>query len=265
MQTTDGISHYDSLQASLTKRTTHGLFFTLAYTYSHGLDNGSGLESSGFNGLGVNVFPGYQHLSYGDSDFDARHRLVASYNYEIPLLHSMNEHLYVREAIGAWHLAGVTALQTGFPITITDEGAFTSLYCDQYTYYSCPDTPNTSSTHIKSLNPRKTGAWFDGSVFSQEATGTFGNVKRNFFHGPGFNYTNLQLYKNFPLGNNAERYVQVQLQAFNAFNHMNFAQPDSNFTDPAFGTISAVDQSSADVNGDPSPARSVQIAAKFYF
>ena len=90
-------------------------------------------------------------------------------------------------------------------------------------------------------------------------------MKRNFFHGPGFNYTNLQLYKNFPLGRETSRFVQIQLQAFNAFNHANFAAPDGNFTDgPFFGTVSAV-QTSADVNGDPVPGRAVQIAAKFNF
>ena len=58
--------------------------FNLAYTYSHGLDNASGLESSGFNGRGYNWVPGYQYLSYGDSDYDARHRFVALYVYQIP-------------------------------------------------------------------------------------------------------------------------------------------------------------------------------------
>jgi hypothetical protein len=264
-QGTNGISGYNSLQASLTKSPSHGLFFTLAYTYSHGLDNASGLASSGFNGLGANFTPGYQHLSYGDSDYDARHRLAASYNYEIPILHAWHENFLAREAIGGWHMAGVTALQTGFPVTITDEGAFSSLWCDEFGYYYCPDTPNTSTFHIPTQNPRTNGLWFDGSVFSPEATGTFGNVKRNFFHGPGFNYTNLQLYKNFPLGSEASRFVQIQLQAFNAFNHANFAAPDGNFTDgPFFGTVSAV-QTSADVNGDPVPGRAVQIAAKFNF
>ncbi len=266
-QGTTGASNYNSLQASLSKAPSHGLSFTMAYTYSHGLDNSSGLESSGFNGLGYNQYPGYQYLSYGDSDYDARHRFVASYNYEIPILRSWKNNWIAREGVGGWHIAGVTALQTGFPVTIMDEGAYASLYCDQYSFYSCPDTPNTTTSHIKSLDPRSSDhTWFDASVFSQETTGTFGNTRRNFFHGPGFNYTNLQLYKNFPLGSDSTRYMQVQLQAFNAFNHANFATPDSNFTDGPgyFGVITAV-QSSADVNGDPQPGRAVQLVAKFYF
>jgi hypothetical protein len=265
---TDGSSNYHSFQASMTKGLTHGLYFTLAYTYSHGLDNSSGLESSGFNGRGTNWVPGFQYLSYGDSDYDARHRFVASYNYEIPLLPRWKNTI-VREAIGGWHLSGVTALQTGFPVTIADSGVYNSLWCDQFNYYNCPDTPNTSTFHIKSLNPRSaTNTWFDPSVFSQEAVGTFGNVKRNFFHGPGFNYTNLNLYKNFPLGGEGARYIQLRLEAFNAFNHANFSNPDGNFPDGPgyFGSITSVaGESTADVNQDPVPGRAIQLGGKFFF
>ena len=266
-QYTDGSSSYHSLQASLNKGPSHGLAFTLAYTYSHGLDNSSGLESSGFNGLGTNVFPGFEYLAYGDSDYDARQRFVASYDYEIPLLPSWQNHL-LRETLGGWHISGVTALQTGFPVTITSTDTFNSLYCDRFSFYSCPDVPNVSTSNIKSLDVRKTGAWFDGSLFSPEPVGTFGNTKRNFFHGPGFNYTNLELAKNIPLGAEGRRYLQLRLETFNAFNHANFANPDSNFTDGPgfFGNVtSVVGSGTADVNGDPQPGRAVQLAAKFYF
>lgn len=267
-QATDGASSYNSLQVSLRKAPTHGLQFTMAYTYSHALDNGSGLESSGFNGLGVNTFPGYEYLSYGDSDFDARHRLALSYNYMVPLPSSWNQHLWAREAVGGWHLSGVTALQTGFPVTMLDEGDYNSLYCSQYSYYSCPSNPNTSTYHIKTLNPRDAShLWFDPSVFSGETVGQFGNVKRNFFHGPGFNYTDLSLYKAFPMGGE-HRSLEIRLDAYNAFNHANFSAPDSNYTDGPgyFGVItSVVGSSTADVNGEPTPGRDVQLSGKFYF
>ena len=150
-QLTDGASSYHSLQVSLTKQTSHGLYFTLAYTYSHGLDNDSGYESSsgtgspngagGSNGRSVNFVPGFQNLNYGSSDYDARHRFVALYNYEVPLLQSMREKKLVNEAIGGWHISGTTSLQTGFPVTLSESGVFNSLYCDQYSYYGCPTIP----------------------------------------------------------------------------------------------------------------------------
>ena len=267
--TTGGTSNYNSLQTSLVKNTTHGLYFTLAYTYSHGLDYASGLESSGFFGRGYNWVPGYQHLNYGDSDYDARHRFAASYDYQIPLLDSMNQKFAVKEALGNWHVAGLTVLQTGFPVLISDEGVYNSLWCDMYSYYACPDDINTSAFKIHTFNPRSNvnglNQYFNSSPFYQEAVGTFGNVKRNFFHGPGYNYTNLSLYKNLPLGHDSARSLQLMLQAANVFNHANFASPDGNFTDGAlFGTVRSV-KTSADYNGDPAPGRTAQIVGRITF
>ena len=268
-QFTDGASNYNSFQASLTKGTTHGLYFTVAYTYSHALDNGSGLESSGFNGRGINPFPGFEYLNYGDSDYDARQRLVTSYNYEVPIFKSWQDKFVLREALSGWHISGVTALQTGFPVTIADAGSINSLYCNYANYYSCPDTPVTSNFNVKTFNPRNANhQWFDPSAYTQEPIGTFGNVKRNFFHGPGYNYTNLTVFKDFPLGADKTRYVQIRMEAFNAFNHANFASPDGNYTDGPgfFGVVTAVSGSTtADVNSDPQPGRAVQLVGKFFF
>jgi hypothetical protein len=263
---TSGSSSYHSLQISLNKNLSHHLYFTLAYTYSHALDNASGLESSGFNGPGTNTIPGFQHLSYGNSDYDARHRFVASYDYEVPLLASMKQNFIVQETLGGWHLAGVTAFQSGFPIDITDFSTYNSLYCDAFSYYACPDIPVTSTFHIPKLNIRNpTHAYFDNSVFSQEPIGTFGNATRNFLHGPGYDYSNMSLYKMVPLGHDSRRSLQLMLQASNVFNHANFDNPDGNFTDGAlFGQVTGV-KSSADVNSDPTGGRTVQLAGKFRF
>jgi hypothetical protein len=70
--------------------------------------------------------------------------------------------------------------------------------------------------------------------------------------------------KNIHVTSDSRRYVQLRLEAFNAFNHANFANPVGNINNSAFGTIQSVKQS-ADPNADPSPGRSVQLAGKFYF
>ena len=265
---TNGASSYNSLQVSLAKRPTRGLYFSLAYTFSHALDNASGLEDSVANGYGSNYVPGFEYLSYGDSAYDARQRFVALYNYEIPMPHNFSGNAAARYALAGWHLSGVTALQTGFPVTIYDAGVYNSLYCDQFSFVNCPDVPNTSTFRIKTLNPRHAGNyWFNPATFSQEPIGTFGNVKRNFFHGPGFNYSNFEIYKNVPVGGvESRRYIQLRLEAYNAFNHPNFANPNGNFGagSPVFGSINSVDQP-VNTNGDPQPGRAIQLAGKFYF
>ena len=272
VQDTEGSSNYNSLQASLVNNTWHGLYFSLAYTYSHALDDDSGLTSSGFNARGRNTVPGYRYLNYGDSDFDARHRLAASYDYRIPLLASMNQNYLVKETLGDWHVDGFTILQTGFPVLIEDGGIFNSLWCDSFAYYGCPDDVNSSSSKIATFDPRSNlgpagHQYFDTTPFSQEAVGTFGNVRRNPFHGPGFNYTNLSLFKNIPLGHDAARSLQIMLQAANVFNHANFGNPDGNYTDGKyFGAVTALwGTFDYDENGDPTNGRTAQIVAKIKF
>ena len=265
MQNTEASSNYNSFQASLVKAPTHGLQLTFAYTYSHALDDGSGYESStGSHGRDMIYTPGYSYLNYGDSDFDARQRFVTSYIYTVPIGAAEREHAILRETLSGWEIAGISAFQTGFPVSI-ETGADRSLWCDGASYFGCGDNPDTSSFNIKSLNPRSaTHQWFDTTPFSLEPIGTYGNTKRNFFHGPGFNYTNLQVSKNFPISTDGSRYVQLRLEGFNAFNHANFASPNGNFSSQSFGNITNVIQS-AEPNADPQPGRAVQLAGKVYF
>ena len=273
VQNSEGSSNYNSLQATLIKAMDHGLEFSLAYTYSHALDDGSGYESTtgggsssyGNYGRARNYVPGYEYLNYGSSDFDARQRFAATYVYSVPAVGFLKDNTILREALAGWGVSGVTALETGFPIGIST-GSDRSLWCDSGSKFACPDNPNASSFNIARYNPRSTAThqYFDTTPFSIEPIGTFGNTGRNFFHGPGFNYTNLSITKNIPLTPDGSRYMQLRLEAFNVFNHANFSSPSGIFQSPTFGQVTSVVQS-AEGNGDPSPGRAVQIAGKVYF
>jgi len=277
---TDGSSNYNSLQVKLNKQMTHGLYYIIAYTYSHALDNGSSFESSGFGNsndlVGTNWVPGFRQLSYGNSEFDARNTFRAGYGYVVPIFSSWKQHYLVNEALGGWNITGITTLQSGNPVSIGETGLNRSLWCNDasFSFYNCPDNPNTSTFDIPHLNPRGTNnLWFDPTVFSPEPLGTFGNVKRNFFSGPGFNYTDMSLFKNFPLGHaDSPRYIQLRLESYNVFNHPNFAGPDGNLSDGlpsqggTFGQITSVVEPVQDAGaGDPQPGRAVQLAGKIYF
>jgi hypothetical protein len=263
-QDSAGNSNYNSFQAEVTHAASHGLFFRVAYTYAHALDNASGYESSaGAKGYTTNWIPQYKYLNYGDSDYDFRHRIVGVYDYRVPIFASWRQNWYVNEALGGWHFTGITGLQGGFPITFSESGVYNSLYCDSYSYYGCPDIPVTSSFHISHLNPRSaTHLWFDPTLFSAEPIGSFGNTKRNFFHGPGYNYSDMDLYKDFPLRKESQ-YIELRVEAYNAFNHANFSQPSGNYSSGSgFGVIEAVDNNGT---SDPLPGRAVQLVGKVYF
>lgn len=264
-QNSEGNSNYNSLQASLIEAPWHGLQYTAAYTWGHALDDGSGYESStGSHGRPYNYVSDFKHLNYGSSDFDARQRLALSYVYTLPVIGFLRNNTAARYALAGWGIGGVSAFQTGYPITLS-EGAPLSLWCDAQSYFGCADNPNTSSFNVKKLNPRSSGnPYFDIGSFSSEAEGTFGNTPRNYFHGPGFNYTNLQVSKTIHFTQDSNRYAEFRLEAYNAFNHANFSNPSGTFLNPNFGNVTSVVQT-ADPNGDPSPGRSVQLVGKFYF
>ena len=258
-QSSQGVSSYNSMQISLNKRFSHGLMFQAAYTWSHSIDDSSGYEGSGAApGVGRIPNPYNFALNRGDSNFDARHRFVINYNYDLPAPRWNNA--FSRYVLSGWRISGITTLQTGFPVLIGDT-KLQSLQCPvqpPLVYYGCWDTPNVNGP-VGIFDPRSTSAhtYFDTSVFSVEPTGTLGNEGRNNFHGPGINQTDLALTKLVKFSET--RKVELRLESFNTFNHTQFlfANTVLSFSDintSTFGrTLSAAS------------GRVVQLGAKIYF
>jgi hypothetical protein len=264
-QSTVGNSNYNALQLTANKHTSHGLQFLAAYTYSHSLDLGSSFENASFGPRGTNPFN--PKLDYGDSAFDARQRLVVSYSYSFPDMHGGNA--FLRHLASGWRISGITTLQSGFPVTIADNHGFRSLTCTVFSFYACPDVPNVLGP-VQTFNPRNTSFtnntqgsgtsqpnyYFNPNDFAVEAFGTFGNARRNFFHGPGLNVTDFAIFKDTQVTETTR--VELRLEMFNVANHANFlgnnTVPDGNINNGTFGRILAAQ-----------PPRLVQLAAKFYF
>lgn len=250
-QATDGNSRYNSLQVSMNKRLTHGLNFLLSYTYSHAEDNGSNFENTSFGTRGTNPF--YPYLNWGDSAFDARHRFVASYQYEIPVPHFLSSDRARSTIFKGWRVAGNTTLQTGFPIDLA-QSLYESGTCWIYSFYACPDNPNQVGPVVK-MNPHSTANhyYFETSSFVESTPGTFGNTGRDTIHGPGINFTNLGLMKDIYL--KEQMRIELRLESYNTFNHVNWGAPVANVDSSQFG----------EVLSDPLGPRLVQLAGKFYF
>lgn len=248
----------------MNKGFSHGIGFQASYTYSHAIDDDSGLEDSGFNVRGTTVTPGFTFLNKGDSNYDARHRFVVGYTYQTPSLGG--DHRWLNLVVGGWQFSGITTFQTGFPVTLTDSG-FTSLICDAFTYYVCPDTPNQVAA-VKTFNPRNSSLngvdhlWFNPTDFAITTPGTFGDVRRNSFHGPGLNNFDLAVEKNLYFRPSHEnQYMQLRLEAYNLFNHTQFCNTagpfpciDGDVESGTFGQVQSVN-----------PSRLVQLGVKIYF
>jgi len=102
-------SNYNSLQATLTKRLSHGLEFTAGYTYGHGLDTGS----ENFQGLTPQDSTHLQR-EYASSDFDVRHRLTVTASYELPGIKGHGQ------LLEGWKLNTIVTVQTSQPWLMFD-------------------------------------------------------------------------------------------------------------------------------------------------
>jgi len=272
-QFTDGTSNYNALQFNLTKGLTHGLSLITSYTWSHSIDNGSGFENSS-GARGTNPF--FPSANVGDSSQDARQRLVIGYGYGIPSLHKVMSWA-PDKVFGGWKMTGITTFQTGFPFNVTTS-SFSSLTCDAFSFYGCPDSPNQLNPVRTNLDPRTStftnplagkpqgNYWFDPTAFARVPTctyvagvlqngnvcGAFGNVSRNMMHGPGINNFDFSLQKDTKLGERVN--MQLGIEAFNLFNHTNFNNPSGNINSTNFGRITTA-----------AASRIAQLRAKFSF
>ena len=249
-------SKYNSLQATVEKTLTHGLQLRAAYTYAHALDNGSSFEAG-------NVIPSNFNLSYGNSAFDARQRLVAQYLYQIP---DWGFHHLPSRITKGWTLSGVTSLQTGFPIPLTDS-SFRSLECTPViSFYGCWDRPDFVKTATIFGNPRnvqnlpnaagvlhKGNYYFDPSSYKHNAFGTVGTAGRNVFHGPGIDNSDISFYKDTNITEKTK--LQLRVDLFNAFNHAQFNNPSGNVNSSLFGRVTTTRIA----------ARITQLSASFNF
>jgi hypothetical protein len=291
--TTAGTSNYNALQATVNHDFSHGVQFLASYTYSHALDLASGFENSGFGGGGAGGFgqlrstnPFNPHLDYGNSNYDARQRLVISYYYSVPSLRHFDALKWIPSRItDGWHLSGITTFQSGFPLDIVDS-SFPSLSASAYTYYSTFgvtggwDVPNVAGP-IQYVNPRTPqnpgdstlpqNYWFKTTTttpagcspgtppcsiggFSAPAYGTQGNAGRDLIHGPGLNNFDFAVLKDTNITESTR--VEFRFEFFNVFNHTQFDPNGINtdFNSSSFGTVTAAH--------DP---RIIQLAAKVYF
>jgi outer membrane receptor protein involved in Fe transport len=244
-QDTIANSAYNSLQVSLDKRFVHGLQFTAAYTFSKSID-----EASSFEGI-LNPLPGANNRSL--SLFDARHRFVLSYLWNLPVRKYSG---VAGKLLNDWAVSGITTYQTGFPIRITSESDNELMNSFDF---ELPGEPNQVGPFTRQ-RPQSNGNYYfntpasQTSIFTENGVfGYVGSAPRTICCGPGISETDFALVKLIPF--NERMHMEFRAETFNVFNHTQFYNPDGDSTDGAqFGQVTQVK--------DP---RLMQFGLKFYF
>jgi hypothetical protein len=147
-----GVSAYNALQTHVEKRMSHGLQVGFSYTYSHALDeqSGMGLFFNGNNPLDL-------RSAYGSSDFDRTHVFNFSYVYQLPKFYSAST--VKGKLADGWAIQGITVLQSGQPYSIIDyTGAVGSIFYSVYDGITNPIVPLAPGCTAKNALTGASGA-----------------------------------------------------------------------------------------------------------
>ncbi|MDQ2712276.1 MAG: carboxypeptidase-like regulatory domain-containing protein [Acidobacteriota bacterium] len=252
-----GSSSFNAMEVDLRRRFTSGLNFRTAYTWSKSLDNGDTLNASASAnapGLAQNFHD--LRNDWGPSTFDARQVLTVTGIYELPFgpgkrwlgsVHGLTKTLF-----SGWSLNGIENYNSGFPFT-------------PQLSFNPSNNGNTTNPVRPSLNPSFAGLivtgnpnqFFNPNAFVVPPNGTYGNVGRNAFTGPGLVTLDASLMKTTVLHERLS--LQLRGEVFNALNHANFNTPNL----IVFTSAAAPPSGSAGViTSTSTSSRQIQIAAK---
>ena len=256
-------SNYESLQAQLTKRATHGLTFTSGFTWGKALDYATGGDDNGSLYFFINPRRGY-----APADFDRKWNFENTFTYALPMGkgHQLMNSTVGDAVLGGWKLSGIISVLSGLPFTVTASGGTLN-------------TPGTGQTATLTGSFTKLGGigsaspWFDPTVFSQPTGCTatpctnpgLGNTGRNQFRGPGYIQDNFSIFKKFAIYR--ETALEVRLDAFQLSNTPQFGLPNGSGPNGAsgFGTITGtLGSGQGSVNGIGG-GRSIQGSARISF
>jgi hypothetical protein len=245
-------SWYDSLQASLRMRPTHGISFLASYTLGDARDHISGLNIGNTEqrrpvlaatiGDDASIERALD-AEKGPALFDVRHRFVVSFTAELPTPQGngpVMEHL-----LGGWQVNGIVQAQTGFPFTVYDPNT-TIRFLQERGNQTCDPNDN---------GPETVEQWFNTTCFERRPlaqTAEPGTTPRNSVRGPGFARTDLSLFKNVVL--TGTHRLQFRFEMFNLFNQTRFGQPGFLLGSQDFGRITSSDD-----------GRVIQLAVKYNF
>ncbi len=265
----NAISNYNSLQATITKRLSHGLSFSANYVWSKMLDD---QDSSGW---GTHAGPQpYQYAStlkennasknYGPSNFDVRNSAKGFVVYELPFgkgRQFLNSNWFEDAVVGGLQISSTVVLSAGNPFQV---------YATDSTYQGAGSQyPNVTGVSTKPQGGRTIKEWYNPGAFSNPGNGNFGTLGKNPLVGPGFSLVNMSALKEFHLPWYGMA-LALRVDAQNALNHPSFGAPQGQLAGGTgaagsayTGTSNSVSQgqiTSVQIGG-----RNVQLGARLSF
>ena len=275
--TNKGFSTYHGLLTTLQKNFSHGLQFDVNYTWAHSIDNVSLIANKGAaSGYGFICDARDLRICRGNSDFDVTHYVSADFTYSLPFgrgrTFGANAPFWLNEVVGGWDLSGITQWHSGIAWgTVTS--AFVAGYANDAPAIFNGDTGAIAS-HVHKDSAGLVNMFEDQAKAQAAFTGPVGFTigSRNNLRGPKYFNQDLGLAKTFPVVGDKVN-LKFRADAFNAFNHPNFATPtnvpntyDLTNADITAGTFGQITSTVPLGGGSPGAgARVLQFALRLEF
>jgi hypothetical protein len=255
---TEGNSSYNALQIDVTKRLSAGLQFRGNYTWSKNLDMNSGLTGAQANNqsqmiLDRNDLP----RDWGPSALNVEQQASISGSYELPFGHGKrwlaNAGDLENKLAGGWQLNAITTLLSGFPFTPV---IGTNRSGDGDTRN--PDRPSVNPSFSGPVILGRSNQWYNPNAFVLPSLGTYGNLGRGTFNGPGLAELDLSVFKNTAI---SERLgLQFRAEFFNSLNHANLGTPNATVF-----SNGAINSSAGVITTTATTSRQIQFGLKLIF
>jgi outer membrane receptor protein involved in Fe transport len=232
---------YNALQLRFERRMAKGISATVAYAFSHTIDDTGETTNNG----GCLCQRPTRVNERAASLYDQRHSMVASFVWEIPFAKTWSGVPGV--ILGGWAFEGIVTLASGNPFDVLQS-------FDGQNNDGLWERPNTVPGQKISVPNQGPSNWFNTNAFTGSIF-QYGNSPRNPFVGPGTKNLNLSLRKNFKMPYSEAHSLEFRAESFNAFNTPQFSNPDGNLGNGSFGQVTNTKIDN----------RILQMALKYYF
>ncbi len=239
--------NYNALQVVLRQRQSHGLEYTINYTYSKAMTNSLGnyaLNVNGYSGAFQNYYD--SAADYGPAGYDITNNFSGTMVYALPVgrgqeyFSGMNRAL--DEFFGGWKISAVGVSYSGFPETMTtnvssNTNSFGNERANQYRKMRIVNRTHSNWWGTDPSAQPCTAAGVDDGVcaFGAPSQNTFGTSSNGSVRGPGYFDIDMSVFKDFRITESQS--IGFRFDAFNAFNIVSYGNPDSGINDTGFGQI----------------------------
>lgn len=200
-------SNYNALVVQLNRRMNNGLQFMTNYTWSKALDTGQNSQTQSASTAQV-YDPYNNHLEYGRSNFDIRHKFVGSVVWQPQYFNNSGK--AVKAILNGWGLAPLVTIASGRPFTdyISGNGVYTGIV-------NCsPAVPVPPAKQTCSYQSGLGGINGSNGVYRLGAM-----LGRNSFSFPTFANVDMRISRTFKMPYKEGHSVEFLAEAFNLFNH----------------------------------------------